>query len=359
MSKDANYTKTVLILNASTADNSTIVDDSMLHQTATVYGGSAIATGWVHFNGTGDYIEYPAINFGSTDNGGAIECEVFFEDYPASSNGYYRMNIVSHDNWTAGGQRSFLLQIVGTASSLDSVLFYAIDTSNAVHQIDANYSFSLNTPYKIGVSWQNGNCYLAVNDAIVATNNSWSFTHSVSTENIRLAKSRTPPYDYRFKGGMRLRISKCFRNLTQTATPFPIHGYQVSLALSESIAANDFIVGIHDLATLALLNKTTIQAGNVDIDTFTDQPVCVVIMPNQGTAWKKSTVYAVNDLVFPTDPITTPHYYKRINAGTSGNTEPTWPTSGANQCNDGAVTNAWQRIDALTKPQTIAPVIPA
>lgn len=145
---------------------------------------------------------------------------------------------------------------------------------------------------------------------------------------------------------------------TPPAEPFLTNGHSMSVTLNESIAATDFIVRVSDLATGELLNQQTIQAGNTGVDANTDQPVCMTILPIQGKVWKKSEPYVVNDLVFPTNPTTTPYYYKRINAGTSGTTEPAWITTAGQQCNDGAVNNAWECVSRLTQPITHSPLIP-
>lgn len=57
------------------------------------------------------------------------------------------------------------------------------------------------------------------------------------------------------------------------------------------------------------------------------------------SSWVASTAYAVDDLVQPTTP--NGHFYKCTVAGTSGSSEPTWPTDGTT-VTDGGVT--WEDV---------------
>lgn len=66
------------------------------------------------------------------------------------------------------------------------------------------------------------------------------------------------------------------------------------------------------------------------------------VAANSATAWAASTAYAVGDVVRPT--VATGHCYRCIVAGTSGATEPTWPTVNGQNVTDGTVT--WDEIGA-------------
>lgn len=184
-----------------------------------------------------------------------------------------------------------------------------------------------------------------------------------------------------YLSNFRLTIGHARDLSVRPTEPLPITGYSVDLQLTETIAADSFNVSVHDLATMTLLNKTTTVAGLSVIDTHTAAPILLVIAPQQGDVWKPAKSYTVNDLVFPTDPITSPFYYKRLNAGTSGTTEPTWSVAGNDNNSsslvytipdgDGTVTrsaklhtndgssNDWVRVDRLSQPVTIGPLIPA
>lgn len=63
-------------------------------------------------------------------------------------------------------------------------------------------------------------------------------------------------------------------------------------------------------------------------------------------AWTTSTAYSIGDRVVPTTP--NDHVYEVTTAGTSGATEPTWPTDGSSVV-DGTIT--W--LDSGTQVQTI------
>lgn len=54
------------------------------------------------------------------------------------------------------------------------------------------------------------------------------------------------------------------------------------------------------------------------------------------STWAASTAYAVGDVVFPTS--SNGFVYECVTAGTSGSSEPTWPTTLGQQVTDGTVT---------------------
>ncbi len=64
----------------------------------------------------------------------------------------------------------------------------------------------------------------------------------------------------------------------------------------------------------------------------------------QAASWQASTAYVIDDIRQPTTP--NDHYYKCTVAGTSGATEPTWPTTPGGTVVDGTVT--WQEDGAPT-----------
>ena len=133
----------------------------------------------------------------------------------------------------------------------------------------------------------------------------------------------------------------------------------LQITLAESIAATDFLARTYDFENGAFVFEQIMTAGINNLYIPTQRPVLAMIMPNQGNVWKPSTAYVVNDLIFPRDPIATPHYYKRLINGASGATEPTWAITGAGQCDDGIHNNAWERVDGLAQPITIGPMIPS
>jgi hypothetical protein len=132
----------------------------------------------------------------------------------------------------------------------------------------------------------------------------------------------------------------------------------VAITISEQLAATQFIIGARRAVDGESVGHAVTGNGAQTLSVDTYDPVMVTVAAYQGNCWKPSISYAIDDLVFPTDPITTPYYYKRIAAGTSGASEPTWPTNAGGQCDDGAVTNAWQLVERLIQPISHGPLIP-
>jgi len=161
------------------------------------------------------------------------------------------------------------------------------------------------------------------------------------------------------------QITAHFATASLTYTPpagfGELVGLTLALTLSESLVADQFLVTVFDADTGDLNIRTVLTApgGVVDMTSHVPTPVFVTLYPDIGSVWKPSQSYAINAKVFPTNPISTPYYYKRLTAGTSGTTEPTWPTTPGGQCDDGAVTNAWELVEHLVQPITNGPLIPS
>jgi hypothetical protein len=132
----------------------------------------------------------------------------------------------------------------------------------------------------------------------------------------------------------------------------------VSFTINESLAATQFIATARRARDGVDVGAAVVGNGAQTLSVGTHDPVIVTVSAYQGNLWEPSTVYELDDLVFPTNPANTPYYYKRISAGTSGETEPSWPTTPAGQCDDGAVSNAWELVERLIQPITHGPLIP-
>lgn len=133
---------------------------------------------------------------------------------------------------------------------------------------------------------------------------------------------------------------------------------EISGTITESLAASAFVINITNADTGAFVKRSVVQPPTFVVSFFPSQPVMFTITPNYGTMWKPSKVYALNDLSYPTNPGTTPYYYKRVIAGTSGAVEPTWTTTPGGLINDGAVNNAWETIERFVQPITHGPIVP-
>ena len=144
-----------------------------------------------------------------------------------------------------------------------------------------------------------------------------------------------------------------------TASYTPETHFTYSISLTEAIAASSFYCRSYDLLTGELSYAVSSAASSVEMTLLTTNPQTLVVTPIQGNKWKSGTVYVVDDWVFPTDPITTPYFYKRLSNGTSGSTEPTWSTGAGSKCNDGIYNNCWQLVERLAQPFISSPIIPS
>ncbi|MDD2885267.1 MAG: hypothetical protein PHT48_09515 [Dechloromonas sp.] len=134
----------------------------------------------------------------------------------------------------------------------------------------------------------------------------------------------------------------------------PILHY-IPITLSESLAATDFSAIVINADTGSLISNTKVTSATTQIDAGVAAPCFVTLYPDYGTSWQAESAYALNDKVFPTNPETTPYYYECTTAGTSGATEPTWPTA-AGTVNDG--TAVWTFVERMVQPITHGPLVP-
>src|SRR5262245_31197198 len=93
------------------------------------------------------------------------------------------------------------------------------------------------------------------------------------------------------------------------------------------------------LATLKLYVQDTVEPtlSSGDLDTLIDGN-------KRAATWIASTAYNYGDVVRPT--VRNGHYFRCIQAGTSGTTEPIWPKSQQSTVNDGTSNPALQWQEA-------------
>lgn len=137
----------------------------------------------------------------------------------------------------------------------------------------------------------------------------------------------------------------------------------ISGVITENVAVVDWIIRANRLDTGALTAELKTIAGvfNLPIPTLQWYPSVITVIPDQGVEWTGNTAQLVDDLVFPTDPETTPYYFKCTVSGTgidgvTGLTEPTWPTIPGQTVVDGTVT--WEVVERMIQPISHSPMIP-
>jgi hypothetical protein len=129
-----------------------------------------------------------------------------------------------------------------------------------------------------------------------------------------------------------------------------------ALTITEDLDASYFICRAHRLSDGLLVGEVMTNVPTADIPSLSNQPIYVVVIPYQGARFVTNHAYAVGDLALPYNTMTTPFYYKRLVAGTSGNTEPAWAVIPAGVCDDNGVSAAWVCIE-LTPPLVQSPVL--
>lgn len=138
----------------------------------------------------------------------------------------------------------------------------------------------------------------------------------------------------------------------------------IPVSIAENVAVVDWIIRAYRLDNGILTAELKTIAGVFELPIPNDQwyPSMVTIAPDQGVSWVGSTAQFVDDLIFPTDPKTTPYYFKCTVSGTGVDgvtdlTEPAWPVVPGQTVIDGTVT--WEVVERMIQPVTHSPMIPA
>lgn len=133
--------------------------------------------------------------------------------------------------------------------------------------------------------------------------------------------------------------------------------FEVNGVIAESFTNSDWICKAYDYVTGELLNSVTTSNHTFTIPLTTSDPVTVVVSPVLLSRWFSGAVVAVDDLYYPSNPKTTPYYFKCITAGTTDTTEPVWNIGTAVITNDGGV--VWEMVEEIINPSIAAPLIPS
>ncbi len=120
-------------------------------------------------------------------------------------------------------------------------------------------------------------------------------------------------------------------------------------------AAASRIVTVSRADTGAYLGRATSDAGTgaYSITVAYDGSVTVTCTDDYGEPWRASEAVSANAKRIPTTQ--NGHWYEAQAAGTTGTTEPAWPTTGGTVV-DGGVT--WQDMGTMREPLIIHPYLP-
>jgi WD40 repeat protein len=133
-------------------------------------------------------------------------------------------------------------------------------------------------------------------------------------------------------------------------------GWKIDCTIIESKAATDWIATAYDYATGAIVGQTEFTGTTFTINVGNPDPVHFVVLPKIGTRWQAVNPYGIGAKVFPTNAIATPFYYAADNAGTSGVSEPAWPTAVNSTVVDGTIT--WRLVERVIRSRSQYPVNP-
>lgn len=361
MAGDPHFSNVSLLLHMDGDNNSTaFIDSSPALKTVTRYGDVKISTAQSKFGGAsmlvpaavvGYLTTGPVIDLGSgsyTVEGFISLSNYFVTDYQAilSTNGKAYPN-----RW--------ILDVGANASGLK---LRVVTASNAI-VFSSNYvAYTLGTfvhfAFVNNVATNTFTCFL--NGVNVGSRGAVSLPYHADTRIGSPITSASDPAYYLDELRITVGVARYTADFTPPVTSFVDYQSQISGTVTGYWAANTFVASAYELATgLFAGSKTFTNTDYFTIDITIGAKACNVTVGVNYNIWKPAAVYGLDALVFPTDPIAKPYYYKRIASGTSGATEPVWPTTPGGVCNDGAVSNAWELVERLVQPITHGPLIPS
>ncbi len=106
--------------------------------------------------------------------------------------------------------------------------------------------------------------------------------------------------------------------------------------------------------SLTSSSQTTNNLFQLDLRSLLGIPHFIIVIPNQGDVWKPSKLYALNELVLPTDTTINPYYFRCISGGLSDVNEPEWNVSGLT--NDYIA--VFEVVGRIIQPISHSPFIP-
>lgn len=129
--------------------------------------------------------------------------------------------------------------------------------------------------------------------------------------------------------------------------------------ITETVNANKFKVHLSEILTGTKVGSALVNTAvnpNFSIE-FAQRHVMNMTVTVDAYEWEAGKAYGVGDIIYPTDAVAAPYYYKATVAGTSGSVEPTWVTTPiGNTQSDGGVT--WELSERLVQPVTHGPLKP-
>ena len=131
--------------------------------------------------------------------------------------------------------------------------------------------------------------------------------------------------------------------------------YALNLVINGSNAAQSFNIFVHDFQG-ELIIKKTVQNGNNEILMPNQNAVSITAVQECGDTWKAGHYYKSGSLVIPTNPQTTPFYYRNRTGAISNLTEPTWSTNSEVFTHDSGC--IWEVVERFNQPITQFPLIP-
>ena len=131
--------------------------------------------------------------------------------------------------------------------------------------------------------------------------------------------------------------------------------HSLNLMINGSNAAQSFNVFVHDLNG-ELITKKPAQNGNIEILMPNQNAVSVTVVQECGDTWQAGKYYKSGSLVIPTNPQSTPFYYRNRVGGISSLAEPIWSTNPEVFTHDSSC--IWEVVERFNQPITQFPLIP-
>lgn len=176
------------------------------------------------------------------------------------------------------------------------------------------------------------------------------------------AQGITAPKSWRLEfsnNGMNWQIAHIEHSQTRWQTGkvrnFVADLHSLNLTINGSNAAQSFNIFVHDLQG-ELITKNNVQNGTSEILMPNQNAVSVTVTQECGEKWQAGKYYKSGSLIIPTNPQTTPFYYRNRVGGISSLVEPIWSTNPEIFTHDSGC--IWEVVERFNQPITQFPLIP-
>lgn len=270
---------------------------------------------------------------------------------PASFTGYQA--IAGQDRSAASGDPAWTLK--ATENGASQFRFHIHNGTSVLTALSASAYGAVGTVYHVVGVWDGTSMYLYV-DGILRAKSACTAMAPVSSNAVVGAGYFNDVVTDYFDGYIsHFAVYNTALTRARVLEHYAQAQFYVTLTKTETSPIVDWVAEAHRCDTGASVGRIVFDTATVKCPCGGyNGPVTITMRPEVGAQWATTTAKVVGEYGFPTNLTATPRIYQVTTAGSTGNGEPTWPTSGT--VTDSSV--VWTHVSLLEGPISNGPLIP-